>query len=109
MAATGKTKIQIRDQRSKRWFAVSTDLVDRYMAKLSVEAFALYVVLIRMSDQSSDPVSFPALGLKLNLATGRIMQLAAELSKAGLIEIGQEDGELWWTLDVPEAEEVGHA
>jgi hypothetical protein len=78
----------LRDTRERGWFWLDNAIIDEYLPKIGVTAFAVYACIVRHSDRAGN--AFPSYStLQKELACGR-SQVAAAIKKivdAGLVTI----------------------
>jgi len=81
---------QLRDVRERGWFHLDNAVIDEYLPKIGVTAFAVYACIVRHADRTG--TAFPSYTkLQEELGTGR-SQVAAAIKKivdAGLVTVKQ--------------------
>jgi hypothetical protein len=79
----------VRDQREPGWFFVDNEIIDRYSARLGAYGLAVYAVLCRHCNNSTQQVRLSQrdIGAILGISQDRVRKSLEELAESGLVHV----------------------
>lgn len=79
--------IQVVDMRKPKWFEVDNVIVDTYLPKVGVYAFAVYCALARHADDGEITIPHKSIAALLLCSTKTVVRSIEELTAAGLLSL----------------------